>query len=198
MTSFREFAETCQAIEKISSTIETTNKVADLLKKVDVEELPVATHFIMSEVFPAWSGEQLGIGTSLLYVSLSKASGMSIHSIESLVRTTGDIGDTALLILKEKRKNQVTFSSFFEEKPELSITEVYRRFKIASEASGKGSQDIKVKNLQFLFTSSSPREAKYISRLALEELRIGVGEGVVRDAIAKAFSFKQRLWNSPS
>ena len=105
MTSFREFAETCQAIEKISSTIETTNKVADLLKKVDVEELPVATHFIMSEVFPAWSGEQLGIGTSLLYVSLSKASGMSIHSIESLVRTTGDIGIQHSLSLKKKKKS---------------------------------------------------------------------------------------------
>jgi DNA ligase 1 len=188
MTSFREFSETCQAIEKISSTIDTTNRVADLLKQVDLEELPIATHFIMSEVFPAWSGEQLGIGTSLLYVALSKASGMHIKSIESLIRTTGDIGDTALLILKEKRKNQVTFSSFFEEQPELSIAEVYNRFKIASEASGKGSQDIKIKNLQFLFNSSTPREAKYISRLALEELRIGVGEGVVRDAIAKAFS----------
>lgn len=188
MTSFREFSETCQAIEKISSTIDTTNRVADFLKKVDVEELPIATHFIMSEVFPAWSGEQLGIGTSLLYAALSRASGMSVKSIESLLRTTGDIGDTALLILKEKRKNQVTFSSFFEEQPELSITEVYNRFKIASEASGKGSQDIKIKNLQFLFNSSTPREAKYISRLALEELRIGVGEGVVRDAIAKAFS----------
>lgn len=188
MTSFREFAETCQAIEKISSTIDTTSRVADLLKKVDIKELPIATHFIMSEVFPAWSGEQLGIGTSLLYVSLSRASGMPVKSIESLIRTTGDIGDTALLILKEKRKNQVTFSSFFEEQPDLSITEVYNRFKIASEASGKGSQDIKIKNLQFLFNSSTPREAKYISRLALEELRIGVGEGVVRDAIAKAFS----------
>ncbi|MDW5551178.1 ATP-dependent DNA ligase [Methanosarcina sp.] len=188
MTSFREFAETCQAIEKISGTIDTTSRVADLLKKVDVEELPIASHFIMSEVFPAWSGEQLGIGTSLLYVALSRASGMPVKSIESLIRTTGDIGDTALLILKEKRKNQVTFSSFFEEQPELSITEVYNRFKIASEASGKGSQDIKIKNLQFLFNSSTPREAKYISRLALEELRIGVGEGVVRDAIAKAFS----------
>lgn len=188
MTSFREFSETCQAIEKISSTIDTTNRVADFLKKVDVEELPIATHFIMSEVFPAWSGEQLGIGTSLLYAALSRASGMSVKSIESLLRTTGDIGDTALLILKEKRKNQVTFSSFFEEQPELSITEVYNRFKIASEASGKGSQDIKIKNLQFLFNSSTPREAKYISRLALEELRIGVGEGVVRDAISKAFS----------
>jgi DNA ligase-1 len=187
MTSFREFAETCQAIEKISSTIDTTNKVAELLNKVDVDELPLATHFIMSEVFPAWSGEQLGIGTSLLYVALSRASGMAVKSIESLIRTTGDIGDTALLILKEKRKNQATFSSFLEEQSELSITEVFSRFKIASEASGKGSQEIKVKNLQFLFNSSTPREAKYISRLALEELRIGVGEGVVRDAIAKAF-----------
>ena len=188
MTSFREFAETCQAIEKISSTIDTTNRVADLLMKVSVEELPLATHFIMSEVFPTWNGEQLGIGTSLLYASLSKASGMSIRSIESLVRTTGDIGDTALLILKEKQKNQITFSSFLEEQPELSITEVYQRFKTASEASGIGSQEVKVKNLQFLFNSSTPREAKYISRLALEELRIGVGEGVLRDAIAKAFS----------
>lgn len=188
MTSFREFAETCQAIERISSTIDTTGKVAELLRKVDVDELPIATHFVMSEVFPTWSGKQLGIGTSLLYISLSKASGMSIKSIESLIRTTGDIGDTALLILKEKRKNQVTFSSFLEEQPELSITEVYERFKTASEATGKGSQEVKIKNLQFLFTSSTPREAKYISRLALEELRIGVGEGVVRDAIAKAFS----------
>jgi DNA ligase-1 len=142
----------------------------------------------MSEVFPAWSGKQLGIGTSLLYASLSKASGMSIRSIESLIRTTGDIGDTALLILKEKQKNQITFSSFLEEQPELTITEIYQRFKTASEASGKGSQEVKVKNLQFLFNSSTPREAKYISRLALEELRIGVGEGVLRDAIAKAFS----------
>ncbi len=188
MTSFREFAETCQAIEKISSTIDTINRVADLLMKVSVEELSLTTHFIMSEVFPAWSGKQLGIGTSLLYASLSKASGMSIRSIESLIRTTGDIGDTALLILKEKQKNQITFSSFLEEQPELTITEIYQRFKTASEASGKGSQEVKVKNLQFLFNSSTPREAKYISRLALEELRIGVGEGVLRDAIAKAFS----------
>lgn len=188
MTSFREFAETCQAIEKISSTIDTTNRVADLLKKVDVEELPTTTHFIMSKVFPVWSGKQLGIGTSLLYTSLSKASGMPVKSIQTLVRTTGDIGDAALLILKEKRKNQVTFSSFLEEPPEFSIMEVYNRFKIASEASGKGSQEVKIRNLQYLFNSSTPREAKYIARLALEELRIGVGEGVVRDAIAKAFS----------
>ena len=190
MTSFNEFAETCKAIEKISGSIETTRRVAELLRKVEVEELPLTTHFIMSEVFPAWSGKQLGIGTSLLYMALSKASGASVKSIEALVRTTGDIGETALLILKEKRKNQATFSTFFEEEPELSISEVYERFRTASEVSGKGSQNVKIKNLQYLFNSSSPREAKYIARLALEELRVGVGEGVVRDAIAKAFDVR--------
>ncbi|MDD2439097.1 MAG: ATP-dependent DNA ligase [Methanosarcinaceae archaeon] len=193
MTSFKEFAETCKEIEKISGTIETTRRVAELLGKVDVEELPLTTHFIMSEVFPAWSGKQLGIGTSLLYMALSRASGVSVKSIEALVRTTGDIGESSLLILKEKRKNQATFSSFFGEEPDLSISEVYERFKTASEVSGKGSQNIKVKNLQYLFNSSSPREAKYIARLALEELRVGVGEGVVRDAIAKAFSVKPEV-----
>jgi len=53
---------------------------------------------------------------------------------------------TQLFLSLKKKENQVTFSSFFEEQPELSIAEVYNRFKIASEASGKGSQDIKIKN----------------------------------------------------
>ena len=183
MTSFREFSETCQAIEKISSTIDTTNRVADFLKKVDVEELPIATHFIMSEVFPAWSGKQLGIGISSAVCRPFQSFGNVCESIESLLRTTGDIGDTTLLILKEKRKIRL-LSSFFEEQPELSITEVYNRSKSPQKLRERltGYQD---KNLQFLFNSSTPRKQNDIARLALEELRIGVGEGVVRDAIAK-------------
>jgi DNA ligase-1 len=69
----------------------------------------------------------------------------------------------------------------------LTITDVFERFVSISRASGKRSQETKVKNLQFLFGEASPLEARYIARLAMEDLRIGVGEGVARDAIAKAF-----------
>ncbi|KAF5422435.1 MAG: DNA ligase-1 [Candidatus Methanomarinus sp.] len=61
------------------------------------------------------------------------------------------------------------------------------RFVDIAKASGKGSQATRIRNLQFLFAQAVHTEAVYIARLAIEELRIGVGEGIVRDAIARAF-----------
>ena len=52
----------------------------------------------------------------------------------------------------------------------------------------KGAQDKKIRMFANLLVNATPKEAKYITRLALEELRIGVGEGIIRDAIAEAFS----------
>ncbi|MBN1134198.1 MAG: ATP-dependent DNA ligase, partial [Methanosarcinaceae archaeon] len=188
MTSLIEFADACRIIEQTSGSLEMTAQVAELLQKVSCDELPVITHFIMGEVFPSWSEEELGIGTSLLYTALSKASGLSVKDIEKLVRQTGDIGETSARALAKKSKNQATFSSFFEETNQLLILDVFERFKKIAKASGKGSQNVKIKNLQYMLNSSSPEVARYLSRLAIEELRIGVGEGIVRDAIAKAFN----------
>ena len=70
----------------------------------------------------------------------------------------------------------------------LSISEVYQRFKDIARVSGKKSQSAKVKNLRFLFSQASSLEAQYIARLAIEDMRIGVGEGGVRDAVARAFA----------
>ncbi|HJH32809.1 MAG TPA: ATP-dependent DNA ligase [Methanosarcinaceae archaeon] len=182
MTGFNEFAQVCRTIENIPGSLEMTGHVAQLLQDVTCDELPVVTHFIMGEVFPAWSSEDLGIGTSLLYAALSKTAGISIKEMELLVRDTGDIGMAATVALSNK-----TFSSFLCETPQLAILEVFERFKNISKVSGKGSQATKIKNLQYLFNSSSPEQAGYIARLAIEDLRIGVGEGIVRDAISKAF-----------
>ena len=187
MTSFKDFTDACQIIEQTPGSLEMTGQVAELLKKVSCDELPVVTYFIMGEVFPSWSDEELGIGTSLLYIALSKASGLSVKEIENLVRETGDIGKTAALALSKRSKNQATFSSFLEEPQQLLILDVFERFKKIAKATGKGSYTVKIKNLQYMLNSSSPEVARYLARLAIEELRIGVGEGIVRDSIAKAF-----------
>ncbi|WP_406661172.1 ATP-dependent DNA ligase [Methanolobus sp. ZRKC3] len=187
MTSFREFAQACKVIEETSGSLDMTALVADLFDSVTPDELPVVTHFVMGEIFPAWSYEEVGVGAGILFSALAKAAGISVKDIEELVRDTGDIGKTAVLALNKKSKGQATFSSFLEEKHELSILEVFERFRDISKVSGKGSQASKIKNLQYLFNSASSEEVGYISLLAIEELRIGVGEGLVRDAIAKAF-----------
>ncbi|UGV39855.1 ATP-dependent DNA ligase [Methanococcoides orientis] len=187
MTDFKEFADVCKKIEHTAGSLDMTDIVSEMLHSVSGEELPVVVHFVMGDVFPAWSTEQLGVGPSLLYAALSRSSGLSQKEIENLVRNTGDIGETAIAALKKETKNQATFSAFMDDTPSLSIMEVFERFNNISRTNGKGSQTTKIKNLQYLFNSATPEEARYLARLAIEDLRIGVGEGIVRDAISKAF-----------
>ncbi|SES68401.1 DNA ligase-1 [Methanococcoides vulcani] len=187
MTDFKEFADVCKKIEHTAGSLDMTDIVSEMLHSVSSEELPVVVHFVMGDVFPAWSTEQLGVGPSLLYTALSRSSGLSQKEIENLVRNTGDIGETAIAALKKETRNQATFSSFMDDTPSLSIMEVFERFNNISRTTGKGSQTTKIKNLQYLFNSATPEEARYLARLAIEDLRIGVGEGIVRDAISKAF-----------
>ncbi|WNY28769.1 DNA ligase [Methanimicrococcus stummii] len=197
MTQFSEFTDLCIKIENIPGSLEMTDVFASFLKEVDDDELAVSCYMVMGEIFPAWTGKKLGLGPNLLYAALSKAAGISLDKIKALLRETGDVGETTYRALCEDTKSQSTFSSFFEAedtdenacgaKGKLSIREVYDRLKEIADASGKGAQSQKIKSLQYLFSESAPIEAKYISRIALEELRIGIGEGIVRDSIAKAF-----------
>ena len=187
MTSFKEFARACKVIEGTPGSLDMTALVAELLENVTPEELPVVTHFVMGEIFPAWSSEEIGVGAGILYSALAKSAGLSVNDIKELVRETGDIGETAVKALKKVSTGQATFSSFLEDNSDLSILEVFERFRAISRTSGKGSQTSKMKNLQYLFNSASSEEVGYIARISVEELRIGVGEGIVRDAISKAF-----------
>ncbi|MCD4806664.1 MAG: ATP-dependent DNA ligase [Methanococcoides sp.] len=187
MTDFKEFADVCKQIEHISSSLEMTDVVSDLLKSVSTEELPVVTHFVMGDVFPAWSVEQLGVGTSILYDALSRSSRLSIKEIENLVRSTGDIGETAIAALSKSGSNQKSLLSFGNTNLSLSIMDVFEKFIEISHSSGGGSVTSKTRALRNLFDLASPEEARYLARLAIEDLRIGVGEGIVRDAISKAF-----------
>lgn len=187
MTSFNDLALICERIENISGSLEITQVVADFFLSIDDKELEITSRFIMGQIFPVWSPLQLGIGPGLLYTTLSRASGLPVRDIKKLVKKNGDVGLAAKEAMANNNKTQSTFATFVEEDNVLSITDVYMRFVNIAKASGKGSQATRIRNLQFLFTQAVHTEAVYIARLAIEELRIGVGEGIVRDAIARAF-----------
>jgi len=189
MTYFEYFAKVCSAIEHISGSLEITTNVSNFLKEVSDEELPIVTRFIMGHVFPVWSNKELGLGPNLLYSAISRTSSLPVKRIEELIKETGDVG----LALEKAILCGKTHLSFFSEGEQLSIKEVYLRFEKISELSGKGSQDAKIKNLQYLFSQAKPTEIVYLSRLSIEEMRIGVGEGIVRNAIAEAFGVPSEL-----
>lgn len=183
MTSFLKFAELCQRVEETSGSLEKIDLVAAFLRELEDQELGIASNFVMGTIFPD-SETVLGVGPSILYEALARACGCSSDQIQGTLRSTGDPGLVAYAVAEKRRPLNL---AAFGKTDALTIIDVFERFVSISRASGKRSQETKVKNLQFLFGEASPLEARYIARLAMEDLRIGVGEGVARDAIAKAF-----------
>ncbi|MCX6678253.1 MAG: ATP-dependent DNA ligase [Methanothrix sp.] len=185
MTSFLAFAKLCREVEAVSGSLEKIDLVAAFLAGLDEAELPVACSYAMGTLFPPSLDLVMGVGPRILYEALAKACGCPAEQISEMLRATGDPGLVAAGIVEKRRP--LGFAAFLKEEP-LSIANVYERFVAIARASGKRSQDIKVKNLQFLFSQAGSLEARYIARLAIEDMRIGIGEGGVRDAVARAFS----------
>ncbi|MGE4380978.1 MAG: ATP-dependent DNA ligase [Methanothrix sp.] len=185
MSSFLSFAELCQRVEGVSGSLEKIDLVAAFLKNLDDDDLAVASGFIMGDLFSPSLDLVMGVGPSILYEAMARACGCSTERISDMLRATGDPGLVASAAVDKKKP--IGFAAFIKDEP-LSIKEVYQRLVAVARASGKGSQDAKVKNLQYLFSQATPLEAQYIARLAIEDMRIGIGEGGVRDAIAQAFS----------
>jgi len=185
MTTFHEFATVCERIESISSSLAITQEVATFLRALEESELAVCPLLLMGTVFAEWRGLELGVGKSLLYAALSSASGWSARQLDELLREMGDVGRMAEEALR--RRAQRTLLSAFGDDGGLSVLEVYDILERIARAEGRGSQGQKVQHLEYLFSSCSPLEARYLARLVLGEMRIGVGEGIVRDAIVQAF-----------
>ncbi len=183
---FKNFAEFCAVIEDISSTLELAARIADFIKDMDDDDLYNVVLFLMGKVYPPWDERELGVGVGLIYEALRVATGANKSKIENLVRDTGDLGLAAEELLQTKK--QLTL---FEE--ELTIAKIREVFDTMSSLSGEGSQKRKIRLLVDLYVSATPVEAKYLTRLILGEMRLGVGEGIIRDAIAKAWNIESDM-----
>ena len=184
---FREFAEFCQTIEKISSTLELTARIAVFIKKIeDDEDLYNVILFILGKVYPPWDERELGVGVGLIYEVLENISSVKRNKIEELIREYGDLGLVAEKLVKGKRMATLSVE-------ELTIKNVREIFDEISSLEGEGSRKRKILLLTGLYGSASPIEAKYLTRLILSEMRLGVGEGIVRDAIAKAYGIPSEM-----
>ena len=116
--------------------------------------------------------------------AMSKSSGIPLKSIEQDYNKGGDLGQTAENILQEKI--QTTFTS-----ETITLEKVYETlFKIA-QLEGKGSQEMKMRYVSSMLHDATPQEAKFILKILLGTLRLGIAENTVMDALAIAFTGKK-------
>ena len=183
---FMEFSRTCEKLEGISGRLEMIDIISRVLPDLSGEELPVFVRFIMGRIFPDWSSRKLGIGPNLLYEAIGYVAGMKKEQVVDKINRTGDVGQAVEELLSLKSQ-----TTFFHE--ELDIVRVYNELISIAEQEGKKSQREKLLAVRRLLGNAHPLEGRYLARITLEELRIGVGEGSVREAIAKAFGVDSSL-----
>lgn len=181
---YQELVNIYSELESTTKRLEKTEIIANFLKKLDGETLSEVGLMILGRVFPAWSDKEIGIGNKLLIRAVAEAIGTKPGKVEDAVRDEGDIGLACIKLFKSK--NQTTFFS----KP-LTINFVFNSLRKLANISGAKSTNRKIAILLELLSQSSPTEAKYLTRTVVEELRIGVGEGIIRDAIAQAFDINK-------
>jgi DNA ligase 1 len=178
---FREFSRICEQLEGISGRLEMIDLISRILPSLSDEELTVFVRFIMGQIFPDWSPQKLGIGPNLLFEGIAYVVGTRKETVIETINKTGDPGTAVELLLAGKEQ-----TSFFSE--DLEIVAVYHEFENIAAISGKNSQREKLLVVRKLLANASPVEGRYLTRIMLEDLRIGVGEGNIREAVAKAFS----------
>nr|AGF93082.1 DNA ligase I, ATP-dependent Dnl1 [uncultured organism] len=178
---YEELAETCQELEETDSYLEKNTIIAELLRKTKPEQLEMVIPLLLGRIYPAHASEETGIGLQQLKKAVGRATGYQEKEIDKQMEELGDLGKTAEKLTK-KRKQMVLAEQ------NLTTSKVFENLRKLPEITGEGSVDRKIATVSELLTTASPTGAKFIIRTILGDLRIGVAEGRLRDAIAEAFN----------
>jgi len=175
---YEVLVEVYERLEATTKRLEKTFVLSEFLKSAD--DLDKVLLLLQGRVFPNWDQRELGMASKLLLKAIATATGASLEKIEVVWKETGDLGTVAAQLTT--KKSQVTLFS-----QPLTVQKVFENLRKISEMEGAGTVDRKVQLVAELLTSSKSNQAKYIIRTILGELRVGLGEGTIRDAIVWAF-----------
>ncbi|MBW2984288.1 ATP-dependent DNA ligase [Candidatus Woesearchaeota archaeon] len=169
-----------QRLEATTKRLEKTYVISEFLKRVEAEDLPKVILLLQGKVFPNWDPSKIGVASRLILKAIAISTGIDTKKIEESWKRSGDLGKTAeeLVVLK---KQATLFSK------ELNVKKVFDNLRKLATLEGAGTVERKIQLIAELLTSAKPLEARYVVRTVLGELRVGVGEGSLRDAIVWAF-----------
>jgi DNA ligase-1 len=168
----RKLAETCEAIAATTRKLLKTGIVADYLKSRTPDEAAISAVFLSGRAFPMWEEITLQVGGSLLSRAVQDLSGRDESALTAVYRKYGDLGAVAGELLPERAGQG------------LDVLDVSKIFREIAAARGPAAKSVLVRDL---LARATPLEAKYIIKVMTGDLRIGLKESLVEDAIARAY-----------
>jgi DNA ligase-1 len=170
------FARTCDAIAATTKKLEKTALVAayfrSSLQSSPLSEAAIAAIFLSGRPFPAYEEATLQVGGALLWRVIGDLSGKSESELTEIYRRQGDAGSVAAEALPDRPESGP------------ALTEVQRVFYEIAAARGPAAKALLLRGF---LERATPLEAKYIVKIISGDLRIGLKESLVEEAISRAF-----------
>jgi DNA ligase 1 len=174
---YRIVAEAYRDLERVTSRLALTERLAALLAQTPAGLLPTVCYLCQGLIAPEFAGVDLGLAEKLAVRAVATAAGADAGRVAALVRETGDLGQAAERLLARPGADGRAAS--------LEVTDVVRTLGEIAAAEGAGSQGRKVELLSGLLAQATPLEARYLLRLVTKNLRLGIGTPTVLDALAQ-------------
>ena len=181
---FSELAEVFDRLESTSSRLEMADILSGFFRTVEPSELRQVIYLSVGRLHPEFYPQELGMADKLVLKAISSVSGRSQKEVEDLWIKLGDPGEVAEQLIA-KKKQMTLFSE------PLTFRSVVEGLTLIETATGKDSQDKKMKHLARMMHDSNPVEARYLCRIVTGRMRVGAGAMTVMDALASAFASKE-------
>jgi DNA ligase 1 len=170
--SFQQLARACDEIAATTKKLQKTAIVSELLKSLPLERAAAAALFLSGRPFPVWEETTLQLGGRALWQLVAELSGKEEGALTAAYRKYGDLGSVAQSVLPENQSVG------------LDVLGVQRAFHQIAAARGAAAKSAVLRDV---LSRATPLEAKYIIKIITGDLRIGLKESLVEEAIAKAY-----------
>ncbi len=177
---YLRFAELYHALSQTTKRIEKAQILVPFLQELHKSGRPEWIYLLRGKVLPDYDPGEFGISTQIAIKVVCVSFGVTSAQVVQKLNTVGDIGEVAETFAQKKQQS-VLFST------KLSVRKVFGNLSKVISIEGNGAIDRKLALLAELFTSASPLEAKYLVRTVLSDLRVGVADAILLDALAEAF-----------
>jgi DNA ligase-1 len=184
LATFQSLSELLEKVVATKKRLEIIDQTANYLKTLDPAEIEPAVNMMVGRAFPKYSQKTLDVSWATLQRILSQISTFDWILFRSAMEKTGDIGSATKVVLEEsktKKQTQLT------QRP-LTIAEVRRTFEAIAQTQGSRSRTKKERQIAALMSQATPLEAKYLVKVFTGEMRTGLHEGLMEQAVSRAFN----------
>ncbi len=173
--TFTELASHFEKLETTSSRIEISQILSQMFSNVSGGEVEKIAYLLQGRVAPFFEPIEMGMADKLVDQAIALAYSTDRKEVQRLAVQTGDMGLAAekLAEIKHKRAG------------DLSIGDVHKRLYEIATTSGEGSVEKKINSLADILENLDSKGAKYLVRITLSKLRLGVGDPTILDALSQ-------------